>query len=1213
MTEKKKRTARIVLEVVGGLLFGVVALGGLGIYFLSTGPVNAPALTPTIETELNPEGSPYRVSVGETRIVWGGWDRPLDIVAANVTVREADRENDTPGPTVAVLPEVSVGVSFRALLGGDVRLTGLEILNPAVTLVRDPIDGISIAFDTALDDEPTGEAPRIDIVQVDGDDGGLIPRPVIEALTASLDPSSLFGGLERFSILQAEIQIVDRALGETLWLHNAALSVDRTEQGLDAKLIGTLETPRESTLVGILVSATPDQERIDATVTFDELDTDLPVRYFPDLVFYLPDLTIGGSFGATFDLSGDPRRFMAELTSAAGDVDIFAEVDGFLPAMTLRADFTDFDATIWLGGLQDAETALEYVPSTPFSGRVDLVLDVDGAPQTALVDMVSDVGGLTVDLERARDHDGFDLRAQVAALRPEAIARTAPALFDLDAFDVALNATVTAALDGDFKPLSGDLNATLGPGMITVPGTETVLPPLNGGSVAVRLLGPDGPVVVDDVVIDMDGVEISLAGSLRDEDGTAFVELSALATDLPIPRIREFWPASLAPNPRAWVTENITAGLVPQADLTLRARLPDGDPERMEIDTLEGGIRIEGATTHYLRPLPPATDISGVAEFAGTDFNIFVESATLEDATLRSGTVMISEVGQELEWIDIALDIDAPLPTALAILDTEPRSYITKIGLDAGAIQGSAAAQVQFRFPLLNDLTGDRIEYFTQATLRDLVVPRPEIKGTVTADTAVLDLSPGRMTLDGDIRIDGTPARVTWLENFDGDTDELRRLTVTSVADISESNRFDLDLSDYATGAAGVAATYSEFASGAQTLVLSANLSEAALDIGEFNWRKEPGTPSDLTMVLTLTPDGRARIDDFVLDGGAHHRIAGAVTAPASFDTVDTARIDAFRFGRTDVTGSVNRVDGVYEIDLRGPRFDAEPFLADDEDASEASLDAPEILEPRLRVRGAFDELSDGPTKSVSNAVLDLAVSGERVDSLELTGTVGDADRLEVRYTPTPSGGRDLLVTAEDTGFALEVAEITGRMEGGTLVLRGNRVAPDAPMTGRLELRDFTIREAPRLLKILELISVANIASALNSEGLAFDTLFADFVMDAETIEIVDATARGASIGITVSGTVDRETDDLNLGGTVAVSDIFSRTIGQLPLIDLIIGDGLIGATFQMTGPAGDPSVGVNPLSVLTPGFLNRVFAGPGAAPDEAQQDQQPSQRPEGN
>jgi len=39
-------------------------------------------------------------------------------------------------------------------------------------------------------------------------------------------------------------------------------------------------------------------------------------------------------------------------------------------------------------------------------------------------------------------------------------------------------------------------------------------------------------------------------------------------------------------------------------------------------------------------------------------------------------------------------------------------------------------------------------------------------------------------------------------------------------------------------------------------------------------------------------------------------------------------------------------------------------------------------------------------------------------------------------------------------------------------------------------------------------------------------------------------------------------------------------------------GRGFIAFNFRLTGPSRDPDVSVNPLSVLTPGILRRLFDG---------------------
>ncbi len=43
-------------------------------------------------------------------------------------------------------------------------------------------------------------------------------------------------------------------------------------------------------------------------------------------------------------------------------------------------------------------------------------------------------------------------------------------------------------------------------------------------------------------------------------------------------------------------------------------------------------------------------------------------------------------------------------------------------------------------------------------------------------------------------------------------------------------------------------------------------------------------------------------------------------------------------------------------------------------------------------------------------------------------------------------------------------------------------------------------------------------------------------------------------------------------------------------------GEGLIGFNFNLTGPASQPNVSVNPLSALTPGMFREIFRRPAPA-----------------
>jgi len=97
---------------------------------------------------------------------------------------------------------------------------------------------------------------------------------------------------------------------------------------------------------------------------------------------------------------------------------------------------------------------------------------------------------------------------------------------------------------------------------------------------------------------------------------------------------------------------------------------------------------------------------------------------------------------------------------------------------------------------------------------------------------------------------------------------------------------------------------------------------------------------------------------------------------------------------------------------------------------------------------------------------------------------------------------------------------------------------------------------------------------------------------------IFDGRAFGPGLGITVFGTIELESDVLDFEGTIVPIYEINAALGQIPLIgDLLTGyeegGGLFGFTYEVTGPREAPEVGVDPLSLMTPGILRRLFSTP--------------------
>ena len=86
----------------------------------------------------------------------------------------------------------------------------------------------------------------------------------------------------------------------------------------------------------------------------------------------------------------------------------------------------------------------------------------------------------------------------------------------------------------------------------------------------------------------------------------------------------------------------------------------------------------------------------------------------------------------------------------------------------------------------------------------------------------------------------------------------------------------------------------------------------------------------------------------------------------------------------------------------------------------------------------------------------------------------------------------------------------------------------------------------------------------------------------------------GPAVGITMQGDYDIGAGNVDIGGTVIPAYTLNSFFGKIPIVGRILsgrrGEGILGIGYRVSGESGKANVLVNPLSILTPGFLRRVF-----------------------
>jgi hypothetical protein len=219
-------------------------------------------------------------------------------------------------------------------------------------------------------------------------------------------------------------------------------------------------------------------------------------------------------------------------------------------------------------------------------------------------------------------------------------------------------------------------------------------------------------------------------------------------------------------------------------------------------------------------------------------------------------------------------------------------------------------------------------------------------------------------------------------------------------------------------------------------------------------------------------------------------------------------------------------------------------------------------------------------------------------------------DRKLVRLDFAPAqevGGYDLLLEADDLGATLRALDWVDDMEGGRTRFEGGTPGPlvSAPVQGQLEVREYTLIDAPLVGRILAGASLGGLGGMLAEDnGITFERGTGRLVYENGVLSTDLLRAYGPALGITARGSLDTEADAIDVQGTVVPAYAINQVLGAIPIIGPLLtggrGEGVLGVTYGVDGTLDAPDVDVNPLSALAPGFLRGIFSGKIEGSEEA-------------
>ena len=699
---------------------------------------------------------------------------------------------------------------------------------------------------------------------------------------------------------------------------------------------------------------------------------------------------------------------------------------------------------------------------------------------------------------------------------------------------------------------------------------------------------------VDDVDVSSQGV-IYAAFDSPDAKLPFGVDLTAQTSGIVSPeQVLRFWPESLGTGARNWVAENVRAGEMSDAQLSLN--LPPGALNRgyLEDEHLQLDFSFENAEVAFLSDLPSIQNGSGSARLRGNSFTLDLQRAGFSNWVLNRGTVEIPRFMPKGENLVIDARGRGDVQDLVRTLSDSRLQLEAQYGLKVDDISGTGVARFHLERPALSDVSYEDTKFRATGTVSDGAFLNIFEDMSLTEGEARVLVDNDTLSVAGYGQFSDAPVEFSWTDKFRSDAPDRTELTASGYVSPDLLNQFGIAVRTYLTGDAYASLrAVGPAADTFDVMDVELDLSNSRLDVPELNWIK-PRDEAASAIIRYVTNDIDQTTSVRFSAEGVEFQGEVELNPEGNLHRLDLNRL--FLEDEIDVGGRIERLDAeTLNVVLGGAYLNAEPLLEGVLGSGAGGGSIP--LFGSVTFDLSVDELRLRDDMIIRGANLDAVFLGPRLNDLTLSGAINGLDQLDLEIAAAGENERSLTATVQNAGTLLEGVLGIGFLRGGDLRVTGLMRAEGEPTDMTLNVRNARLTEAPLLTQILSLASLRGLADVMSGEGILLSEINIPLVIDGRGYYIQGAKASGPALGMTAKGHILDDGSTLSIDGVLVPSFGMNSALGGIPIFgDLFVsreGEGVFAMTYAVRGSLESARVSVNPLSGILPGVLRRIFENP--------------------
>ena len=699
--------------------------------------------------------------------------------------------------------------------------------------------------------------------------------------------------------------------------------------------------------------------------------------------------------------------------------------------------------------------------------------------------------------------------------------------------------------------------------------------------------GP-GRLVLDGLTVRGPTINGSATAEMTTVPGGATLKLNLQVGPSAVVDLLRLWPSFINADARAWCIQNIHGGQLQSASMKIDWDAAAFDlaahKQAVPADSVFGELAARDVVVDLMPGLPPLKVADANARITGRQFSANAKTGVVELTPTRR--VQATDINYQVPDTAPAAVVPAKASARLqggadALVDLLGRDALKRyagFSLDPALVKGQFEGDLTIDLKLGKSVRPEDQQFRASGTLANLRVDKFLGNERLEQGALSIDARQGATKITGQGQIFGVPVTI---DANKGATDE-GAIALAFTLDGPTRAKLGVPVAAMLSGPTPVHLKAPLSKSGAE---IEIDLTRASIESPQTGALKAAGKPGKATFSLKPEADGGAAVTSIIVDAGG---VAARGSAQFAADgALVSAKLTQLRLSAADeLRVDVQDAPSALKATVRGV-----------------------ILDARALIKGFLG--AGGPPgvgKDIDvdvNIATVIGANGQPLKDLEMSGVWrGSMRAMQAKARigeGTLSAQQDdlgvLRARVTDAGALARFLDIYRRMEGGTLDLTLQQNAEGEE--GAASIADFVLRDEPALRQLAAAGQAPGepgiaVGPALDSSAVRFDKMSTAFTRTPGRLDLREAWIFNKSAGLTTEGYLDFAHDHVDLNGTYVPAYQVNSLVTHIPVFGPLLGggrhEGLFGVNYRIVGPASGPTLNVNPLSAMTPGFLRKVF-----------------------